>query len=694
VGMLSTLIDITDLCRAMEWHQTILHTIKDGYILVGGQGHILDVNEAYCAMVGYSHAELYRMSIADLDAQQSLLDIEDNLRLIPLKGSAFFETKHRSKSGRLVDIEASITFLPWDGGRFVSIMRDITARQVAQARLTADYLAICQLHEVSTQLIQQDDLPSLLEKFLAAAIGIMGADSGNIQLVDPTSQELRIAAHVGLEAPFLNFFNSVHQGLAACGTSLHLGESVIVPDVTQSPIFADQTILEVLLAAGVRAVQSTPIISSTGKIVGMISTHWEEPHQPQENALRLLDILARQTAELIERQHAEATRQQLESQLFQAQKMEALGTLAGGIAHEFNNILWAIMGFSELTLSFLPEGSKGRWNIQQVLQASGRARDLVNQILAFSRKADQEKKPIQIALIVKEALKLMRATIPTTIEIKQTISAPETLVLADATQIHQIIMNLCANAAQAMREKGDSLEIRLEEKFLDDIDLLEQPDLTPGTYVILTVSDNGPGIAPDIIDKIFEPFFTTKEVGAGTGMGLAVVYGIVKSHGGAITVSSQPSEGAAFTVLLPKIISRENEDQEAQASIPKGHGHILVLDDEEMLVALSKRMLESLGYEVTTAKSSLEALEIFQAQSDEFDLVITDQTMPHMAGLQLSREFRHIRPDIPIILCTGFSEKVSQETVDAAGINGLLMKPVNLRDLGKTVREVLDKEVQ
>jgi PAS domain S-box-containing protein len=396
--------------------------------------------------------------------------------------------------------------------------------------------------------------------------------------------------------------------------------------------------------------------------------------------------------DITQRQQAEATRQQLESQLFQAQKMEALGTLAGGIAHEFNNILWAIMGFSELTFNSLPEGSKEHRNLHQVLKASERAKNLVAQILAFSRKADQEKRPLQIALIVKEALKLMRATIPTTIEIKQTISAPEALVLADATQIHQIIMNLCTNAAQAMREKGDTVEIGLEEAYLDQGDLSACQDLTPGPYVKISVRDNGMGIASDIIDKIFEPFFTTKGVGEGTGMGLALVYGIVKSHGGALTVSSRPGEGATFTVFLPKIASRGPVDRKAPASIPRGHGRILVIDDEEMLVKMVKGMLESLGYEVTTANGSLEALRIFQAQPDNFDLVITDQTMPHMDGLQLSREVRQVRPDIPIVLCTGFSQKASQETVAAAGIDGLLMKPINLQDLGLTVRKVLDKK--
>jgi CheY-like chemotaxis protein len=266
--------------------------------------------------------------------------------------------------------------------------------------------------------------------------------------------------------------------------------------------------------------------------------------------------------------------------------------------------------------------------------------------------------------------------------------------LADSTQMYQIVMNLCTNAVQAMREKGDALEIGLEEIFFDQGSLLGNQELTPGPYVKLTVSDNGPGIAPEIIDKIFDPFFTTKGVGEGTGMGLAVVYGIVKSYGGSITVSSQPGEDATFTVLLPRIISQKTDDHEAQIFIPRGQGQILVIDDEDILVQMSKSMLENLGYEVTTANDSLKAMEIFQAQPDTFDLVITDQTMPHIDGLQIARKIRQMQPNIPIILCTGFSEKVSQETVRAAGINVLLMKPFNLHDLGQTVKKVLDKAKQ
>jgi CheY-like chemotaxis protein len=286
---------------------------------------------------------------------------------------------------------------------------------------------------------------------------------------------------------------------------------------------------------------------------------------------------------------------------------------------------------------------------------------------------------------------LLRATIPTTIEIKQDIASPDAQVLADPTQMQQLIMNLCTNAAQAMREKGGILEVRLEEKYLEKEDPLLYPELSPGPFVIMTVSDTGNGIAPEIIDRIFDPFFTTKEVGEGTGMGLAVVYGIVKAHGGGITIAGQPGAGASFTIVLPRIAGTVVKATEAPAPIPRGQGRLLIVDDETMLVDMSKDMLGNLGYEVTAVNGSLEALTIFQSRPDTFDLIIADQTMPHLTGLQLAQEIRRLRPGIPIILCTGYSDSVSAESVQAAGINELLMKPVTLLNLGEAVCRALRK---
>ncbi len=381
---------------------------------------------------------------------------------------------------------------------------------------------------------------------------------------------------------------------------------------------------------------------------------------------------------------------ELETQLRQVQKMEAIGTLAGGIAHDFNNILAAIMGYAEMALYDVPEEAPGRRNLEHVLKAGYRGKDLVKQIITFSRRSEQERMPMRISPIAKEALKLLRASLPTTVEIRQNIKAKSGMVLADPTQIHQVLMNLCSNAAYAMREEGGVLEVNLADVVFDSVDAAPYPDLNPGPYLKLTVTDTGHGMDRATIERIFDPFFTTKRPGEGTGMGLAVVHGIVKSYGGAIIVDSEPGKGSMFEVFLPRIEGDLLPEADADAPLPTGNERILFVDDEEDLVDMVQQMLERLGYSVIAKTNSLEALEVFKAQPDQFALVITDQTMPHMTGADLAKELMCIRPDIPIILCTGFSEVISVEEAKALGIREFVMKPFATREIAEVTRHVLD----
>ena len=369
-------------------------------------------------------------------------------------------------------------------------------------------------------------------------------------------------------------------------------------------------------------------------------------------------------------------KEKLESQLRQAQKMEAIGTLAGGIAHDFNNILAAIIGYAELAKIKVPDGSKALSDLDQVLKLSSRAETLVQQIIAFSRKQELEQKPLQLKYIIKEILKLIRFTLPTDIEIKQDIAKDVGVVNADPTQMQQVIMNLCINAGHAMQELGGVLEVSLQEA---------------GPNLKLTVKDSGHGMNSELLERIFDPYFTTKEKGVGTGLGLSVVNGIVDSHGGTITVESEPGKGSAFHVYLPLIQEGVIKPEiDIDAPISTGNERILFIDDELALVDIGKQMLEHFGYEVTSRTSSIEALELFRTKPDQFDLVITDMTMPNMTGDKLAKELMKIRSDIPIILCTGFSERVSEEKVKGMGIKDFAMKPVVIQDLAKTVRKVLD----
>ena len=405
----------------------------------------------------------------------------------------------------------------------------------------------------------------------------------------------------------------------------------------------------------------------------------------------------------------------LKAQLQQAQKMESIGTLAGGIAHDFNNILSSIIGYGELARDDVPSDSEARDDIEQVLQAGYRARDLVKQILTFSRQTVNDLAPVHLHSVVEESLKLMRSSLPVTVDIRQNIAHCDS-VLGDATQMHQVVMNLCTNAYHAMDSDGGTIEVRLEPVELQAKDnetvmctkeetggdglcfqadlqtTKEHLDLPPGPYCRLVVSDDGQGMSREVKGRIFDPYFTTKETDKGTGLGLSVVHGIVTNHGGGICVYSQPGVGTAFHIFIPMIKERaKNAEIISHGMLPTGRERILFVDDEPPIVKMAKEMLERLGYTVAIRTSSLEALELFKANPTQFDLVITDMTMPHMTGDKLTKEILAIHPDIPIILCTGFSQQINEQDAKAIGVAEFILKPIIKKDLATILRKVLDR---
>ncbi len=389
---------------------------------------------------------------------------------------------------------------------------------------------------------------------------------------------------------------------------------------------------------------------------------------------------------------AEEEKKTLESQLQQAQKMESIGTLVGGIAHDFNNILAAIIGFTELASSSLPESFPSRKYLSEVLKSGNRAKNLVQQLLTFSRPTDQDMKPIRLSSVVKETMSMVRATLPATIEIAQDIEVDRGSILADSTQIHQVLINLCTNAGYVLKESGGIIKVGLSKIDADSKMALQIPDLEAGEYLNLVVQDNGPGMEKTTLDRIFEPFFTTKGPGEGSGLGLSVVHGIVKSHGGAITVQSEPGLGTVFEIYLPLIQDAAlTEAEDEITSLPRGDERVLFLDDEAMLAELGQSHLENLGYSVTSRTSSNEALELFKASPEDFDLIITDMTMPEMTGFDFAVEVMRIRPNFPIIICTGYHQQITEEIVTKRGIKGFLMKPYSASELAKIVRTVLDE---
>jgi PAS domain S-box-containing protein len=380
----------------------------------------------------------------------------------------------------------------------------------------------------------------------------------------------------------------------------------------------------------------------------------------------------------------------LEDQLLQSHKMESIGTLAGGIAHDFNNILGIILGNIELGMDDIAEWHPARLNLEEIRTASLRAKDVVRQLLSFARKTRLEKKPTNIIPIVEESLRLLRSSIPTSIEIRQNIAENVDPILADPTQINQILINLCTNANHAMPD-GGTLEINLQHAIFDKNTAPAYSGLNPGRYVNLTVSDTGQGISQEDIDRIFDPYFTTKEVGKGTGMGLAVIHGIVKDHNGAITVKSELGKGTTFSIFFPVVEKEAEVEIESDEELPTGDERILFVDDEEVIVKLGRQRLERLGYKIEAAISPIEALKLFRSQPEKFDLVITDMMMPKMTGDKLVKEILNIRSDIPIILCTGFSEKIDEKKARKIGTADYIEKPYDKTDLACKVRKVLNE---
>jgi len=435
------------------------------------------------------------------------------------------------------------------------------------------------------------------------------------------------------------------------------------------------------------------------ELIREASNYDPRPHFIIEMAKRRLQVSARLIGILVERKWAEKEKTKLESRLIRAQKMESIGSLAGGIAHDLNNILFPISGLSEMLLDGIPPDTHEHKSIEQIHKSAKRGSDLVKQILFFSRQSNPQKLPIRIQPILKEALKLAQATIPRNIEVKSHISTDCGMILVDPTQIHQIAMNLITNAFHAVEKTGGMIDIALKETAIGSFDEKEDlpfhaipGDLLAGRYACITVSDTGTGIDQALIDKIFDPYFTTKELGKGTGLGLSVVHGIVKEHGGDIRVYSEVGKGTVFHVYLPLLEdAMDSKTAAITRKYPTGHERILLVDDEEPILRVEQMMLERLGYQVTTRMSSPDALAAFKANPGNFDLVISDRGMPNMTGDQLAAELISIKPGIPIILCTGFSNDNDVKRAKAMGVKGFLMKPVAIGDLAEMVRNVIDE---
>ncbi len=410
-----------------------------------------------------------------------------------------------------------------------------------------------------------------------------------------------------------------------------------------------------------------------------------------ERTSQLTSVNKNLKEEIETRKKYEKERGELQTQLFQLKKMETIGTLAGGIAHDFNNILTPILGYTDMALEELPDESTLRFDIEQINQAATRGKDLVQQILTFSREVNFDKKPIQLNLVVKEVLNLLKASFPAGIEVRQKLNPDIGTILADATHMHQIFMNLCTNASHSMMNTGGILEVTLDVIAADRTLIRKVTNLKKGKYVRLTLSDTGHGMDNKTKERIFEPFFTRKEVGSGSGLGLSVVHGIVNNYDGAITVDSILGKGTTFTIYLPQYGTSPVSINELNRTVTKGNEYILFVDDEQEITYMGKKMLENLGYKVTIKTDSLSALEEFKLNPEKYSLLVTDQTMPKMFGTELAARMKEIRPELKVIIITGYIDKLSEDMIPESGVSEIIMKPLILSDFSKVIRKVLDE---
>ncbi|MBL0713617.1 MAG: response regulator [Desulfosarcina sp.] len=572
-----------------------------------------------------------------------------------------------------------------------TLSEEILQRRQAEATLNRQKEYLGALHETALGLIRRLNLDDLLQALAQRAGALLNASAGFIYLYDRESKVLVLKAGLGAFVDAIGHRIAPGQGLV--GQVYQSGEAVAVDDYANWPRRLSRPMSDAL-----GCVLAVPLQSGQGinGVVGFARHSADRCFGADEKRILVqfaeLAAIAIDNAHLYTRLQQElAERRRMEDQLLQAQKMEAIGTLAGGIAHDFNNILSAIIGFTEISLYDLPDDASARFNMEQVLQAGNRARDLVKQILAFSRKSDMDCKLIDLVPITKEVLKLLRASLPSTIDIQSHIQPEIGMVMADPTQIHQVLMNLCTNAAHAMEDGEGQLDVEVAQVVLAARDCHKCPEIEPGSYVQLIVRDNGHGIDPAIVDRIFEPYFTTKEMDKGTGMGLAVVHGIVTRQKGCIRVRSQIGRGAEFEILFPVAANQVARECRLDAPLVSGNERVLFVDDEPALAQLGKTMLERLGYEVRACTSSVEALEAFRADPERFDILVTDLTMPNMTGVHLARRLQGLRPSLPVVVCTGYSEQMSQDNARSLGINGYLHKPLVLSDLSLEVRRALDE---
>jgi len=707
-----------DLTNAKETWERTFDAVPDLIAILDNNHRIVQVNEAMAKRLGVKAEQC--LGLYCYEAVHGLSwPPEFCPHVKTLKDSCeHMEQVHEARLGG--DFEVTTTPI-YDGQDnmvgSVHVAHDITERERVEHALRRNMERLDIISTTASQLLISEEPQRLVEALCDKVLKHLDCQAFFNFLVDDVRNCLRLNAYAGIPHETAQQILFLDFGVAVCGCAARDACRIVAEHIPTTPDIRT----DLVRSFGIKAYACHPLFAQ-GRVIGTLSFGTKSRLTFTEDELSLMKTVAdlvatamerirllksaREKAEELEIRVEERTfelseayeslrteveeRKRTEEQLRQANKMEAIGTLAGGIAHDFNNILAAIMGFAEMAVDDTIDNPDVTKNLRYVLKSAHRGKELVKQILAFSRKAEHIRGLISVASILKETVQLLRASIPSTIEIKVKTTASSDNVFASPVEIQQILMNLVTNASLAMQDKGGTVEISLNDIDFRSDPPVAYPDMEPGEYIQLAVKDTGVGIAPEVMKRIFEPFFTTREVGKGTGMGLAVVYGIVKDLDGYIAAESEPGAGSIFRVILPKAASRAAPEQQVAEASPRGKERILFIDDEELLAQWGRAALAKLGYDVTSVTDSVEALKIFTADPSRFDLIITDQTMPGMTGMQLAGELLKIRPEIPVILSTGHSESVTPEAVKAAGIKELLLKPVDRTQFASIVRRVLD----
>lgn len=615
---------------------TLINQSNDSIYVIGSEdSSFLYVNSKAATSLGYTVDELLGKKVYEIATNvSSLAAWQKHVAMVYENKHLLFETEQKHKDGSLVPVEVNASFLFHNQKNYiVSICRDITERKKAENAL----------------IQEKNKLDAVMS---ALGDGLTMQDTSYKILYQNEVHKQNQGDHKG-ELCF-NAYQGRDQICEGCLLEQCFKDGQVHRREASAETDAGTIYFEV---------SASPVLGGQGEITGGIET--------------VRDI---------------TKRKEMEDKLRQAYKMEAIGTLAGGIAHDFNNILAAIIGYAEMAKDDTPEWGHAQNYIGHILNAGNRAKELVKQILTFSRKGQETKQEFQPSVIIKEGLKLVRASLPTTIEIQEEIDSNCGFILANPTNIHQVLVNLCANALHAMADEKGILTVHLRRLESGEHDAVLMPGASASALIELTVRDTGCGMDQKTLERIFEPYFTTKEIGKGTGMGLAVVHGIVQGCGGAVKVESELGKGSTFRVYFPAIEEETiTVEEEPKELLPRGDERVLVVDDEESIAEMYKAVLEQQGYKVTAHHSSEKALEVFQNSVDGFDLIITDQTMPHLSGEELVKEILQLRSDVPIILCTGYSSRISEEEAKEIGVAKFLMKPVSRKDLTVSVREVLNE---